>query len=155
MKLWFSITATLLTLILFLSACKKNETEFILDKFSGNVSFYAEGTEYKGDFILKNKDEMYFKVSSPETISGCEFSFKNGEISLSYDGIIIGVQDTSPVKQLFEAVDIMAENPHRITRDGHVVFTEQIEMNRFEGVVDTVEMKLKTIRTGDTVYIFG
>ena len=155
MKLWFSITATLLTLILFLSACKKNETEFILNEFRGNVSFYAEGSEYKGDFILKNKDEIYFTVSTPEAIKGCEFSFKNGETTLSYDGIIISLQDTSPVKQLFEAVEIMAENPHRITHNGNVTFTEQTEMNRFEGVVDTKEMKLRTIRTGDTVYIFS
>ena len=65
------------------------------------------------------------------------------------------VSELRPDTDVFEAVEIMAENPHRITHNGNVTFTEQAEMNRFEGVVDTKEMKLRTIRTGDTVYIFS
>lgn len=155
MKSCLSITAILLTLILFLSACKKNETEFILSEFGSTVSFCCEELEYKGDFVMKNKDEMFFTVRSPEIINGCKFAYVNGETTLSFDGVTIKVRAASPVKNLFDSLGFFAETPHTIKGNGRIVLSEASEKGRLEAAVDSDEMKIKEISTEDIVYIFS
>ncbi len=155
MKSCLRITAILLTLILFLSACKKNETEFVLSEFGSTVSFCYDELEYKGDFVMHNKDEMSFTVRSPEIINGCRFAYVNGETTLSFDGITIKVRSASPVKALFEALSYFTETTHTIKGNGRVVLSETSEKGRLEATVDSNEMKIKEISTGDVVYIFS
>lgn len=150
MKSCLSLLAIILTLILSLSACKKNETEYVLGEFSTTVSFCCEEEEYKGDFIMKNKDEMSFTVRSPEFINGCIFTYKNGETKLSFDGVTIDVRAASPVKTLFDSLSLMAETPHIINGDGTIIVAD-----RFEATVERYEKKIKELNTGDIVYIFS
>lgn len=155
MKSCLSLLAIFLTLILSLSACKKNETEYVLGEFSTTVSFCCEEEEYKGDFIMKNKDEMSFTVRTPEFINGCIFTYKNGETKLSFDGVTIDVRAASPVKNLFDSLGFFAETPHTIKGNGRIVLSEASEKGRLEAAVDSDEMKIKEISTGDIVYIFS
>lgn len=155
MKSYLSITVVLLTLMLFLSACKKNEAEFIMNEFSGSVTFSAEGMEYEGDFVMKNKAEMTFTVRKPEIINGCKFTFSNGETTLSFDGVTAGVLNSSPVKALFEAIEILAETPHRTSENGNILFSESEVSINFDAVADIREMKIISVSTGDADYIFG
>ena len=150
MKSCLRVLAIILTLILSLSACKKNETEYVLGEFSTTVSFCCEEEEYKGDFIMKNKDEMSFTVKSPEIINGCTFSYKNGETNLSFDGVTIDVRDASPVKALFDSLGIMAEMPHKINGNSLIIINDGSE-----ATVERYEKKIKELNTGDIVYIFS
>lgn len=155
MKSCLRLTAILLTLMLLLSACKKNESEFVLSEFSGVASFCCEGVEYRGDFVMKNKDEMTFTVSTPEIIKGSEFTCVSGKTSLSFDGITIDVRAASPIKALFEALVLLAETPHSVLPDGSVVLAGNPEKGSFEAKADPDKIKIKEINTGDVVYIFS
>ena len=150
MKFCLRVLAIFLTLILSLSACKKNETEFVLGEFNTTVSFCCNKEEYKGDFFMKSKDEMSFTVRSPGIINGCTFSYKNGETNLSFDGVTIDVRDASPVKALFDSLGIMAEMPHKINGNSLIIINDGSE-----ATVNIDEMKIKELNTGDIVYIFS
>ena len=155
MKSCLKLTVIILTLMLVLSACKKSETEFVLNEFSSTVTFCLEEEEYKGDFVFRNKDEMTIVLSQPESIKGSTFTYKNGETTLSFDGVIIAVRKTSPIKILFEALSDFSKAPHTVKRKGTEVISSLNENGKYDVSVNCDEMRIKEINTGETVYILS
>lgn len=155
MKSCFKLTLILFTLIIFLTACKKDTTEFQLNEFGCALSFICEDEEYKGDFSFVNKEEMSFTVNQPDDINGCRFTYKNGEITLSFDGVSTGVRETSPVKKLFQILSAFSDKTCKVKSKGTDIISVSDENVKYDVTVDCDRKIIKEINTGEIIYRFS
>ena len=155
MKFWFKLILVLFTLVLFLTACKKETTEFRLKEFGCTASFFCGDEEYKGDFSFVDKNEMSFTVNCPEIIKGCRFIYKNGITTLSFDGVTINVRETSPVKIMFDTFSDLSQKTYKVRSEGTDIISADDETGKYEVTVDCDRRIIKEINTGDTIFTFN
>ncbi len=101
--------------VLFLTSCSSEPSD-IITNFSATTKIEYNNVNIEGNIVTNKNNILTFTVTSPTSMEGYEYNYKNGELTINYGNLTVNAeQDYLPqysfVKVLYNVLtSLSAEN---------------------------------------------
>lgn len=138
-----------LCFILLLSGCKSN-LSFPLDRFKGNFTAIKKDVKIKGEIISDSNNYMLLKVSSPESMKGCTYIYKDDKLSISFDNMNIDcdsdyLPDTAFSRVIFNVIRSLKKEDNCVLQGSYNSIIE------YKGNCDSGEYLIKSEKSSGNI----
>lgn len=131
-----------LCVIILLGGCK-SEAAFPLDKFKGNFTAYEKDVKIKGEIISDSNNYMVLKVSSPKSMKGYTYSYKDDKLKINYSNMNIASEtdylpESAFSQVIFNVIKSLKKEENCVLTGSYNSFSE------YKGNCDSGEYRIKS-----------